>query len=144
MLIASAIIMGRHRPRKAKDMKNCDIIDDLITIIEDYKERNNGCYPLCLESAIRALKWGISSRTIGLSFCDMDSFYDIPFEDIPVDAWEHLKTFDMDDSQDVKDFWSQLYNHYIDREIVTLLHDLSVNGYYYDYSNGFRYSADWI
>lgn len=68
-----------------------------------------------------------------------EAFENLYYEDIPEEAWEILKSFDLDDKSDVRELFIQLNTHYMKTESLEILEQVLGNGFYYDYVNWFKY-----
>lgn len=59
--------------------------------------------------------------------------------DIPDDAWEILKKFDLEKSADVRDFFTQLKHWYFDKDALEILEIILCRGLFTDYENWYRF-----
>lgn len=125
-------------------MRREEIMDDLITIMEDFKENNDGAYPLAIEEALRALKSGVSSRIVSdytLFDVDMDWFIE---NEEPEECWELIKNFDLDDRRETKDFFDMLSRKFGEAGAFIALWELFTEGYFIDLNEEMKLVASWI
>ena len=73
---------------------------------------------------------------------DMTPYENFDKDDIPEEAWEYMKKFEVLNDADWEDFQEQLNYHYDQEEQFEILGDLLKYGYFYDYKNGFKYVWD--
>ena len=70
---------------------------------------------------------------------DLADYEELDYSDMPEEAWEYMKRFDLDKVTDFNDFCAQLDSHYMKNDITDLCYGLIRDNYYYDYVNGFKY-----
>lgn len=70
---------------------------------------------------------------------DLADYEELDYSDIPEEAWEYMKRFDLKKVADFNDFCTQLDAHYMKNDITDLCYGLIRDEYYYDYVNGFKY-----
>lgn len=125
-------------------MRREQAIEDLAALIEDYKENNQGSYPLALEEAIMALKHDISSRIVSLFvLMDVDMDWFIVNEE-PEECWELMKSFDLDDRRETEDFFRMLDRKYGEAGAFVALWELFTQGYYIDLNEQIKLVASWV
>lgn len=81
--------------------------------------------------------------TVGL-YCIYDydlENYGSDIGNIPEEAFEILKVFDLAKLSDFHDFMEHMEKHYTRNEAEEVFSDLFKWEYHYDYTNGFKYVA---
>ena len=125
-------------------MNRNQVIEDLVTIMEDFKEQNDGSYPKAIEESIRAFKHGISSRMVTqyiLPNVDIDWFI---MADEPEECWEILRHYDLDDLRETRDFFGMLQDKYGQAGAFVALWEVFTAGYFIDLDQEMKLVADWV
>lgn len=76
---------------------------------------------------------------------ELEAWEDVEYYDIPEEAWEFKCNFDLtvDDLEDITNFYFHLKKYYLEGEALAIVHGLLTQEYWYDYTNGFKYTLGW-